>query len=153
MATTPPSPRPTTTAAAPPKIPQYPPHNAPRVWFMTDGLAPIAISLSRYLLEHGDYVVAGTLPSEFEAARGEGLRNFMGEVAREGRDKMNEADERGGMDGMDGMGVIDGMELGGEKEGEGEEKGEAQKKRRKRWRDRFRVVRLDGRLVCSSTRV
>lgn len=43
------------------------------------------------------------------------------------------------------------MELGGEKEGE--EKSEMKQKRRKRWRDRFRVVRLDGRLVCSSTRV
>lgn len=114
---------------------------------MTDGLAPIAIALSRYLLEHGDYVVAGTLPSEFEAARGEGLRNFMAEVAKEGRDIAEESQTM--EDSVDGD--LEGMELGGEKEGE--EKSEMKQKRRKRWRDRFRVVRLDGRLVCSSTRV
>ncbi|KAE9969369.1 hypothetical protein BLS_005394 [Venturia inaequalis] len=143
MAETPLSPRPSTTAAAPPKIPQYPPHNAPRVWFMTDGLAPIAISLSRYLLEHGDYVVAGTLPSEFEGARGEGLRSFMGEVARQGKDETEEVDNEGSA-----ADTIDGMELGGEKGGE--EQSETKQKRRKRWRDRFRVVRLDGRKIAET---
>jgi hypothetical protein len=119
---------------------------------MTDGLAPIAIALSRHLLEHGDYVAAGTLPSEFESSRGEGLRSFIGEVVRDGSDNVEEEE---GIEDVD-------MELGGEKEGEkegeekeGEEKegeegsgngnGMGQRRRRKRWRDRFRVVRLDGR--------
>jgi hypothetical protein len=139
MATTPPSPR----LPLLPKTPQFPPHNAPRVWFMTDGMAPIAISLSRHLLEHGDYVVAGTIPSEFESTRGEGLRNFMGEVAREGADNAQEDEAM--------EGSVEDMELGGEREDElkDEDKdsggGSGQKSRRKRWRDRYRVVRLDGR--------
>jgi hypothetical protein len=139
MATTPPSPR----LPLPPKTPQFPPHNAPRVWFMTDGMAPIAIALSRHLLEHGDYVVAGTLPSDFESTRGEGLRSFMGEVARQG---VGNADEDEVMESS-----VEDMELGGEKEDEPREEdkdgrgGSGQRSRRKRWRDRFRVVRLDGR--------
>lgn len=112
---------------------------------MTDGLAPIAIVLSRYLLEHGDYVVAGTLPSEFEASRGEGLRNFMGEIARLGKEETEEEDDEDST-----IETLDGMELGGEKKGE--EKSETKQKRRK-WRDRFRVVRLDGRLVSPSIRI
>lgn len=107
---------------------------------MTDGLAPIAIALSRHLLKHGDYVVAGTLPSDFEATRGEGLRSFMGEVAREGRDEAEEEDQE--IDEPPGGGLED-IEIGDDKGGE--EKGETQKKRRKTWRDRFRVIRLDGR--------
>lgn len=97
-----------------PKVPQFPPHNAPRVWFVTDGLAPVAISLSRYLLEHGDYVVAGVVPTEFTERRGDELREFLAEVAHEG-----EGEER-----------------------DGRESGES--RTMKRWRDRFRVVGLDA---------
>lgn len=50
----------------PPRLPKFPAHNAPRVWFLTSGNSPIAISLSRYLLDHGDYIVAGVQPTEFE---------------------------------------------------------------------------------------
>ncbi|KAF1353155.1 hypothetical protein BDV97DRAFT_375289 [Delphinella strobiligena] len=50
----------------PPRLPKFPAHNAPRVWFLTSGNSPIAISLSRYLLAHGDYIVAGIQPVEFE---------------------------------------------------------------------------------------
>ncbi|KAJ5056187.1 hypothetical protein J3E72DRAFT_388652 [Bipolaris maydis] len=49
-----------------PKSPHFPPHNAPRVWFITRGVSPIAIALARQVLEHGDYVVAGVMPVEFE---------------------------------------------------------------------------------------
>lgn len=38
----------------------WPRHNAPRVWFMTDGNSPIASALARQLLVHGDCVVVGT---------------------------------------------------------------------------------------------
>jgi hypothetical protein len=145
MTNTPPSPN---RLSHPPKTPQYPPHNAPRVWFLTDGLSPIAISLSRHLLEHGDYVIAGTIPSDFEVARGEGLRNFMGEVGREGVNACEEGEEE-----EDEEEFVSSMALGEGKEGESEMgetvegTGQGKMKRRKRWRDRFRVVRLDGRYV------
>lgn len=105
-----------------PKVPQFPPHNAPRVWFITDCLAPVAISLSRYLLEHGDYVVAGVVPTEFTEKRGDELREFLVEVAHEG-----EGERRQGM-----------------------ENGESPRTM-KRWRERFRVVGLDGRCDLGSS--
>ena len=86
------------------------------MWFITDGLAPIAISLSRYLLEHGDYVVAGVLPTEFTEERGDELREFLVEVAHEG-----DAEGRDGMENGDGPRTM------------------------KRWRERFKVVGLDSR--------
>jgi NAD(P)-dependent dehydrogenase (short-subunit alcohol dehydrogenase family) len=79
------------TSAAPssskpprPRSPHFPPHNAPRVWFITRGVSPIAIALARQVLEHGDYVVAGVMPIEFEKREGqsEDFRNFLEEVKR-----------------------------------------------------------------------
>jgi hypothetical protein len=83
-----------------PKSPHFPPHNAPRVWFMTCGTSPIAITLAKQVLDHGDYVVSGVLPSEFEKREGqsEDFRTFLEDV-----------------------------------------------KRTERWRERLRVVGLDGR--------
>ncbi|KAF2810731.1 short chain dehydrogenase/reductase family protein-like protein [Mytilinidion resinicola] len=85
-----------------PRSPKFPPHNAPRVWFITTGTSPIAIALARQVLEHGDYVVAGVLPIEFEKheGRSEEFRAFLEDV-----------------------------------------------KRTERWRERLRVVGLDGRSV------
>jgi NAD(P)-dependent dehydrogenase (short-subunit alcohol dehydrogenase family) len=79
------------TSAAPssskpprPRSPHFPPHNAPRVWFITRGVSPIAIALARQVLEHGDYVVAGVMPIEFEKREGqsEDFRDFLEEVKR-----------------------------------------------------------------------
>lgn len=83
-----------------PRSPHFPPHNAPRVWFMTIGSSPIAISLAKQVLDHGDYVVAGVVPLEFEKREGqsEDFRAFLEDV-----------------------------------------------KRTERWRERLRVVGLDGR--------
>ncbi|KAF1967400.1 short chain dehydrogenase/reductase family protein-like protein [Bimuria novae-zelandiae CBS 107.79] len=85
-----------------PQSPHFPPHNAPRVWFLTIGSSPIAIALARQVLDHGDYVVAGVVPQEFEKRVGqsEDFRAFLEDV------KHNE-----------------------------------------RWRERLRVVGLDGRVV------
>ncbi|KAF2280530.1 short chain dehydrogenase/reductase family protein-like protein [Westerdykella ornata] len=85
-----------------PRSPHFPPHNAPRVWFITNGTSPIAIALSKQVLDHGDYVVAGVLPTEFEKREGpaEDFRTFLDEV-----------------------------------------------KKTERWRERLRVVGLDGRIV------
>ncbi|CAI6333669.1 unnamed protein product [Periconia digitata] len=90
-----------------PRSPHFPPHNAPRVWFMTIGSSPIAIALAKQVLDHGDYVVAGVVPQEFERREGqsEDFRAFLEDV-----------------------------------------------KRTERWRERLRVVGLDGRVIgqCQS---
>ncbi|KAJ9662715.1 hypothetical protein H2201_005999 [Coniosporium apollinis] len=87
----------------PPRSPQFPPANAPRVWFLTNGASPIAISLARKVLEHGDCVVAGVSPLEFEKNEDRSLefREFLEEV-----------------------------------------------KRLERWREKLRVVGLDGRRIA-----
>ncbi|KAI4912083.1 uncharacterized protein J4E92_010128 [Alternaria infectoria] len=73
-----------------PKSPHFPPHNAPRVWFITRGASPIAIALARQVLEHGDYVVAGVMPLEFEKREGqsEDFRTFLEDV--KGTDRWRE---------------------------------------------------------------
>ncbi|KAF2015317.1 NAD(P)-binding protein [Aaosphaeria arxii CBS 175.79] len=85
-----------------PRSPHFPPHNAPRVWFITSGTSPISIALAKHVLDHGDYVVAGVLPIDFEKREGqsEDFRTFLEEV-----------------------------------------------KKTERWRERLRVVGLDGRIV------
>jgi hypothetical protein len=119
-----------------PSFPQFPPHKEPRVWFLTDGLSPIAISLSRCVLQHGDYVISGILPTEFRGARGDQLREFMEDVVREGLDG-NDADETE----MD----IDPLEDADGSEEDSDEGQEMKRPPRKRWRERFKVVALDGR--------
>ncbi|KAF2633547.1 short chain dehydrogenase/reductase family protein-like protein [Macroventuria anomochaeta] len=72
------------SAAKPPRprSPHFPPHNAPRVWFITRGVSPIAIALAKQVLEHGDYVVAGVIPVEFEKSEGQtdDFKAFLEEV-------------------------------------------------------------------------
>lgn len=46
--------------------PQFPTHNSPRCWFITDALNPLAVRLIRLLLIHGDYIAAGLPPSGLE---------------------------------------------------------------------------------------
>ncbi|KAF2710735.1 short chain dehydrogenase/reductase family protein-like protein [Pleomassaria siparia CBS 279.74] len=67
-----------------PKSPHFPPHNAPRVWFITTGTSPTAITLAKQVLDHGDYVVAGVVPVEFEKREGpsEDFRVFLEEVKK-----------------------------------------------------------------------
>ena len=62
--------------------PQFPTHNAPRVWLITAGDSPIGIALARSVLSHGDYVVTGIIPSDFEkeGARSEAFKSFLSEV-------------------------------------------------------------------------
>ncbi|KAF2432291.1 NAD(P)-binding protein [Tothia fuscella] len=131
-----------------PKTPQFPPDKDPRVWFLTDGLSPIAIALSRQLLHHGDYIISGILPSEFKTSRGDGLKDLMEEVARESEGESGELDADGDED-------MEGAESDGESGEDGihEEKPSEEKvRRRKRWRERFKVVALDGRVIgqCQS---
>jgi len=72
----------TTAKPARPRSPHFPPHNAPRVWFITRGISPIAIALAKQVLEHGDYVVAGVIPVEFEKNEGQidDFKAFLEEV-------------------------------------------------------------------------
>jgi NAD(P)-dependent dehydrogenase (short-subunit alcohol dehydrogenase family) len=71
-----------TAKPARPRSPHFPPHNAPRVWFITRGISPIAIALAKQVLEHGDYVVAGVIPVEFEKNEGQidDFKAFLEEV-------------------------------------------------------------------------
>jgi hypothetical protein len=72
--------------------PQFPTHNAPRVWLLTSGDSPIGISLSRQIMKHGDYVVSGIIPAEFEkdGARSEEYKSFLSEVGRRSADGWKE---------------------------------------------------------------
>jgi len=65
-----------------PRSPKFPAHNAPRVWFLTNGTSPVSISLAQQVLEHGDYVCAGVLPAEFEKTdeRSEEFKAFLEDV-------------------------------------------------------------------------
>lgn len=69
---------------APPPVPQFPTHNAPRVWFLTSGDSTVGISLARQILDHGDYVVSGIIQSEFESdiGRSQQFKTFLSEVGR-----------------------------------------------------------------------
>ncbi|KAF2002567.1 short chain dehydrogenase/reductase family protein-like protein [Amniculicola lignicola CBS 123094] len=95
---------PTASSSRPPRprSPHFPPHNAPRVWFITTGSSPISIALAKQVLDHGDYVVSGVMPLEFERREGQSddFRIFLEDV-----------------------------------------------KKTERWRERLRVVGLDGRIV------
>ena len=68
--------------APPHAAPQFPTHNAPRVWLLTSGESPIGISTARQVLEHGDYVVSGILQAEFEndGARSQEFKSFLADV-------------------------------------------------------------------------
>lgn len=64
--------------------PQFPTHNAPRVWVISAGDSPIGISVARQALEHGDCIATGVMPAEVE---GDGIRSapfkaFLAEVGR-----------------------------------------------------------------------
>jgi NAD(P)-dependent dehydrogenase (short-subunit alcohol dehydrogenase family) len=108
----------------------------PQVWFMTDGLSPVAISLTRKLLAKGDSVVLGVEPKEVNGERGEGLKDLVDEVD-EGADDDEEEDKetRTGQ---------------GEEENEGDEDEPRQKTSRKGWSERFRVLPFDARRAAQA---
>lgn len=51
---------------------------------MTSGDSPVGIALARQALDHGDYVVSGIDPIEFETdgARSDAFKSFLAEVGR-----------------------------------------------------------------------
>ena len=69
-------------APAPIPPPQFPTHNAPRVWLITSGDSPVGTSLARQALEHGDYVVSGIIQTEFESDQGRSqeFKHFLAQV-------------------------------------------------------------------------
>lgn len=69
-----------------PSRPQFPSHNEPRVWVITAGDSPIGVSLTRQILAHGDYVLAGLAYSNLERdeCRRNGFETFMAEVEAKG---------------------------------------------------------------------
>lgn len=72
--------------------PQFPTHNAPRVWLLTSGDSLVGISVARQVLDHGDYVVSGIIPAEFEKddMRSEEFKSFLSEVGRRSGDGWKE---------------------------------------------------------------
>ncbi|EGP84052.1 uncharacterized protein MYCGRDRAFT_48514 [Zymoseptoria tritici IPO323] len=74
-----------------PRLPKFPPHNAPRVWFITCANSPVGISLCRHLLAHGDYVTAGVQPVEFEREeeRSRDFKSFLESLSTPGPTKDN----------------------------------------------------------------
>jgi hypothetical protein len=73
---------------------QFPTHNAPRVWLLTSGDSPLGISLTRQILNHGDCVVSGFMPSGSEedgdSARGAELKDFLSDMSRKSGDSWKE---------------------------------------------------------------
>ena len=72
--------------------PQFPTHNAPRVWLITSGDSPIGIALARQALNHGDSVVSGIIPAEFErdGARSEEFKALLADVGTRSREGWKE---------------------------------------------------------------
>lgn len=52
--------------------PQFPIHSQPRSWLLTAGASPIGIALARAVLDHGDFVALGVLPSDIATDYGWG---------------------------------------------------------------------------------
>ena len=61
---------------------QFPVHEEPRVWLLSSGDSPLGISLTRQILNHGDFVVAGVTPPnpEREDPRSADFAIFLEEV-------------------------------------------------------------------------
>jgi NAD(P)-dependent dehydrogenase (short-subunit alcohol dehydrogenase family) len=62
--------------------PQFPAHNEPRVWVITAGDSPIGISVTRQILNHGDYALVGLAHSRLDRdeCRREGFEAFLAEI-------------------------------------------------------------------------
>ncbi|KAF1990176.1 NAD(P)-binding protein [Aulographum hederae CBS 113979] len=128
------------------KPPQFPSHNGPRVWFITNGASPVGIGVARQVLEHGDFVVAGVLPEELDKTNGndhgraEDFKAFLDEVRAKGDGNGNHGVdvEMGGAD-------EDDENVGSEEEEQGDPS--ISRAGAKRWKDRVKVVGLDGRNI------
>lgn len=152
--------------AQPPKTPQFPPHNAPRVWLLTNGASPISINLARHLLAHGDYVVSCVCPRAIEHDERHGLQlaAFYEEIRRQGSGKSSarEKDKESSEEHLPDVGKSE-----GEKDGSGEDKGDSHGEKggsgrqngtgkssantkMKPYRERMRVVPLDSSSVSQA---
>ncbi|KAK2764954.1 hypothetical protein FQN54_008653 [Arachnomyces sp. PD_36] len=60
----------------------FPAHTGPRVWLLSSGDSPIGLSIARQILAHGDYVVLGLVPPDFDRddSRSADFDTFMDEV-------------------------------------------------------------------------
>lgn len=99
-------------------------------------------------------MVAGILPDEFDTSRGDELRNFMGEVAREGSGVTQGDDQMDVGDEGDGGRASEQDEQRSDEESasaansrsfKAKARSGKLKARRKRWRERFKLVGIDGR--------
>lgn len=123
-----------------PRVPKFPTHNAPRVWFISCANCPIGISLCRQLLAHGDYVTAGVQPVEFEReeARSRDFKDFLEELSA----PHAAAAPRHAAEDDDGRDLSE----------RDREKAEKEERERELCKSRLRVVALDVRIMgqCQS---
>lgn len=136
--------------AQPPKNPQFPPHNAPRVWFLTNGSSAVSINLARYLLAHGDYVVTAVSPVEIdkEERRARDFGAFLEEVRRQGpKDK-----SKGNGPASEPGDVSSAVDTANGDDDEQPMNGKASNggMKQKPWRERIRVVPLEGSSVSQA---
>ncbi|KAF2836974.1 NAD(P)-binding protein [Patellaria atrata CBS 101060] len=145
----------TTSKPSRPRSPHFPPHNAPRTWFLANGTSPIAVAVTRKALEHGDCVVLGIGPGEWESERGEELRGFVEDLGVGDRKCISRGED--GLDGRERAGsrTGDGLRDGGRERGAGdgrvEGKGDRQEREcreKRRWRGRLRIVGLDAGVIA-----
>ena len=113
--------------------PNFPAHHQPRTWLITSAACPIGIALTRAVLAHGDSVVLGVEASDLS----NGLALSLG--------KNGSGKSTGNKRAL--FGAINGLEPPSER---AEEFGQFMKEEVEScgWRDRCRIVGLDGR--CES---
>jgi hypothetical protein len=101
------------------------PRTEHNVWFMTDALSPIAIALTRKILNQGDYVVLGVLPEELKGTGSMNLKHLVDVVKGNGAGNGSPAARESESD-----------------EDDDEDDGETSDTN---WSQRFRIVPLDAR--------
>lgn len=142
-----------------PKTPQFPPHNAPRVWLLTNGASPISTNLARHLLAHGDYIVLCVPPKELqqdEQRSGE-FDAFLQDIKRQtaGRkqtpltENVDTIEDLGSNDdgpGGNGIGNSNGQDVDDEEASDADRPASNTKPatKMKPWRERIRIVPVDS---------
>jgi hypothetical protein len=92
------------------------------VWFMTNGLSPIAATLARRLIDQGDCVTLGVLPEELKGSGSADLKILIDALQGNGAVGDSPDKQDSGSEDEDRKDIVDGN-----------------------WRQRFRILPLDAR--------